>query len=123
MFFYRAIKRIQDCLLNTYIANILKVSIFFSKIGRSYSWVKISCSEFMCIENDLLFPGSYDYLKISDGGSHTFDDYCGEKTGESIEVTGDQVVLTFHSDDIVQRRGFLIFFTAVPLGRYSENGM
>ena len=123
MFFYREIMRLQDCLLNKYITNILKVSTFLSKIGRSYSWVNISCSEFMCIENYLLFPGSYDYLKISDGGSHTFDDYCGEKTGESIEVTGDQVVLTFHSDDIVQRRGFLIFFTAVPLGRYSENGM
>ena len=103
--------------------NILKVNTFLSKIGRSYSRVNISCSEFMCIENDLLFPGSYDYLKISDGRSHTFDVYCGEKTGESIEVTGDQVVLTFHSDDIVQRKGFLILFTAVPLGRYSENGM
>lgn len=96
------------------------MSTFLSKIGGSYSRVNISCSEFKCIENDLLFPGSYDYLKISDGSD---DVYCGEKTGESIEVTGDQVVLTFHSDDIVQRKGFLILFTAVPLGRYSENGM
>lgn len=66
------------------------------------------------------FSDSYDYLKITDGGSHTFDVYCGEKTGESIEVTGDQVVLTFHSDDIVQLRGFSIFFTTVPFGTYSE---
>ena len=74
----------------------------------------------MCNDNDFLFRDSYDYLKISDGGSHTFGVYCGEKTGKSIEVTGDQVVLTFLSDDIVQLRGFLIFFTAVALGRYRE---
>ena len=78
---------------------------------------------FVCCQNDFLFHDSYDYLKISDGGSHTFDVYCGKKTGESIEVTGDQVVLTFHSDDIVQEKGFLIFFTAVPLGRYIENAI
>ena len=75
------------------------------------------CNKYICS----CFPDSYDYLKITDGGSHTFDVYCGSKTGESIEVTGDHVVLTFHSDDIVQHRGFLIFFTTVPLGRYSEN--
>ena len=77
----------------------------------------------MCNENDFPFPDSYDYLTITDGGTHTFDVYCGDKTGESIEVAGDHIVLTFHSDDIVQLKGFLIFFTAVPLGKYSENVM
>lgn len=67
------------------------------------------------------FLDSYDYLKITDGGSHTFGVYCGEKTGETFEVAGDYVVFTFHSDDIVQLKGFLIFFTAVPLGKYSKN--
>lgn len=67
------------------------------------------------------FLDSYDYLKITDGGSHTFGVYCGEKTGENFEVAGDRVVFTFHSDDIVQLKGFLIFFTAVPLGKYSKN--
>lgn len=65
-----------------------------------------------------LFPDSYDYLKITDGGSHTFGVFCGEKTGESIEVTGDHVVFIFYSDDIVQLKGFLIFFTAIPLGKW-----
>lgn len=63
------------------------------------------------------FNLSYDYLKITDGKSHTFGIYCGEKTGESVVVAGDHVIITFYSDDIEQRRGFLIFFTAIPVGK------
>ena len=69
------------------------------------------------IENRFFFNFSYDYLKITDGKSHIFGVYCGEKTGESIVVAGDQVTITFYSDDIEQRRGFLIFFTPIPVGR------
>ncbi|KAL9970586.1 hypothetical protein ACROYT_G022989 [Oculina patagonica] len=57
----------------------------------------------------------YDYLKITDGKSHTFGTYCGDETGESIVVTGDYVEITFYSDDIEQRKGFVIYFTAVPV--------
>ena len=65
----------------------------------------------------LLFNLSYDYLKITDGKSHTFGIYCGERTGQSVAVAEDHVTLTFYSDDIEQRRGFLIFFSAMPIGR------
>lgn len=68
-------------------------------------------------KDSLLLFFSYDYLKVTDGKSHTFGVYCGEKTGESVVVAGDHVMITFHSDDIEQRRGFLIFITAVPLGK------
>lgn len=77
----------------------------------------------LCILGDknkigfFFFNFSYDYLKITDGKSHTFGVYCGEKTGESVVVAGDQVMITFYSDDIEQRRGFLIFFTPIPVGR------
>ena len=76
----------------------------------------------LCILGDkkkivFFFNFSYDYLKITDGKSHIFGVYCGEKTGESIVVAGDQVMITFYSDDIEQRRGFLIFFTPIPVGR------
>ena len=57
-------------------------------------------------------------LKIIDGKSHTFGKYCGERSGESVVVAGEHVMITFHSDDIEQRRGFLIFITAVPLGTF-----
>lgn len=55
---------------------------------------------------------------MTDGKSHTFGKYCGERTGESVVVAGDHVMITFHSDDIEQRRGFLIFITVVPLGKF-----
>ena len=61
---------------------------------------------------DILFPFlSFVYLKITDGKSHIFGKHCGERFGE-------HVMITFHTDDIEQRRGFLIFITAVPLGKF-----
>lgn len=63
------------------------------------------------------FQFSYDYLKITDGKSHTFGIYCGKRAGQSVSVAGDHVILTFYSDDIEQRRVFLIVFSAIPIGR------
>ena len=68
---------------------------------------------------DILFPFlSFVYLKITDGKSHIFGKHCGERFGESAVVAGEHVMITFHTDDIEQRRGFLIFITAVPLGKF-----
>ena len=97
--------------------NITYTITNLSKIGRSYSGSIFHAQNACGIKMISLFPDSYDYLKITDGGSHPFGVFCGERTGESIEVTGDLVVFTFYSDDIVQLKGFLIFFTAIPLGR------
>ena len=55
-----------------------------------------------------------------------FDDYgmflrafCGERHGTEIIVTGDYAQLTFHSDEIENRRGFNISFTVLQnLGEY-----
>lgn len=59
-------------------------------------------------------------MKITDGKSYTFGEYCGEKTGENIVVTGDHVIIIFHSDDLFPQKGFLIFFIAVPVGKYNS---
>ena len=42
--------------------------------------------------------------------------YCGERTGHTILVKGSYVVIRFQSDDAVQHKGFLLFFTAVQVG-------
>ncbi len=63
---------------------------------------------------------SHDYLNITNKHSDlpTFGMYCGKRTGHTVAVVGNYSVIRFHSDnDDVQRRGFLISFTAVPLGK------
>ena len=76
--------------------------------------VTVSCN------NGQLFPflmHSYDYLEIvHDGGMD--GKYCGSRTGQNIFLTGDQILIKFHSDNGMQRKGFLIHFTAGPLGKY-----
>ena len=73
--------------------------------------------------NGHLFPfriHSYDYLNIVNDG-RMVGKYCDYRTGQNILLTGYQMLITFHSDDSVQRRGFLIHFTAGPHGRYFSN--
>ena len=69
--------------------------------------------------NGQLFPfltHSFDYLEIVNDG-RMVGKYCGRRTGQNIFLTGDQILITFHSDDIIQERGFLIHFTAGPHGK------
>ena len=72
-----------------------------------------------CI-NGHLFPflmHSFDYLEIVNDG-RMVGEYCGSRTGKNIFLTGHKILITFHSDGSVQRRGFLIHFTAGPHGKY-----
>ena len=59
----------------------------------------------------------YDYLKISNDLNETFGTYCGHRTGRKVTVTGNQVVMTFHSDQSVQKRGFVITLSSTPIGK------
>ena len=59
---------------------------------------------------------SYDYLEIIKDG-RMVGKYCGIRAGQNILLSGDQILITFHSDDIRQERGFLIHFTAGPHGK------
>ncbi|XP_078354942.1 CUB and peptidase domain-containing protein 2-like, partial [Oculina patagonica] len=67
---------------------------------------------------------SHDYLNITNAYSDppTFGMYCGKRTKYTVAVVGNYSVIRFHSDsDDVQRRGFLISFTAVPLDNLKTN--
>ena len=70
--------------------------------------------------NGQLFPflmHSWDYLEVDNDG-RMVGKYCGSRTGQKIILSGDQILITFHSDVDVERRGFLIHFTAGPHGKY-----
>lgn len=60
-------------------------------------------------------------MKIINDQNHAYGVYCGQKTGQSVLVSGDYAVIIFHSDETDQRKGFLLYFTAVPLGESIEN--
>ena len=59
---------------------------------------------------------SYDYLEIIKDG-RLVGKYCGIRAGQGILLSGDQILITFHSDNTRQKRGFLIHFTAGPNGK------
>ena len=65
------------------------------------------------------FIRSWDYLKITNEQNQTFGEYCGVKDGLYVIVTGDYVVLKFHSDGSVPRPGYLLSFNAFC--KYSHN--
>ena len=43
--------------------------------------------------------------------------HCGKKTGQTTLVTGDFAVLTFHTDEIEESKGFLLLFDTIPEGK------
>ena len=74
-------------------------------------WCKISFT----------FHCSKDFLKITDGIDEVFGVYCGNKTaGKNLHVKGDRVKFIFHSDEEIERRGYLLNFTLVSLSSFSS---
>ena len=53
----------------------------------------------------------------------TFGQYCGNKTGERLRVTGDKVELMFSSDDKVEQRGYYLIFALVSHGKWDHKKM
>ena len=49
--------------------------------------------------------------------------YCGELNGTEVVVGGDHAVIKFHSDDSVQKRGFLLFFSAGQPSKYKSTAL
>lgn len=64
-----------------------------------------------------MFLARSDYLQISSGYSSKLRVYCGQKTGQTVLLTGDNVMITFHTNSKKREKGFLLFFTAVPIGK------
>ena len=67
----------------------------------------------VCRKTPFTFLCSKDFLKFTDGIDKIFGLYCGNKTDQHLRVTGDQVELTFRSDDEVEQRGYHLVFTLV----------
>ena len=59
-------------------------------------------------------------MRITDGMEKILGVYCGNKTGENLRVTGDQVEIIFHSDREIERRGYKLNFTLVSLPSVSS---
>ena len=57
-----------------------------------------------------------DYLEIIKDG-RMVGKYCRIRDGQNILLSGDQILITFHSNNTIQKRGFLIHFTAGPNGK------
>ena len=66
----------------------------------------------VCRKTSFNFLCRKDLLRITDGMGTRLD-YCGNKTGQRLRVTGDQVELMFRSDNKVEQRGYYLVFTLV----------
>ena len=82
------------------------MSIFFSTgillFVASVIWCKTAFS----------FHCSKDFLRITYAMGKRLD-YCGNKTGQNLLVTGDKLEMTFRSDDNIEKRGYYLVFTLV----------
>ena len=63
----------------------------------------IHYSYFLCLSND--------YLRITNGTNYVIGTFCGYQSGALVTVTGRYALLTFHTDGIVHRPGFELFFS------------
>jgi len=61
----------------------------------------------------------FDYLMITSINTEknlNLGKHCGKKSGQTALVTGDFAVLRFRTDEIDERKGFFLLFTAIPEG-------
>ena len=69
--------------------------------------------------SDFVLVGRYDYVEIAN--IHTYGDrYCGNKTGHKVYVDEDYAIVIFRSNSDVAEIGFLLLFTAVPIGKCKQ---
>ena len=57
---------------------------------------------------------------ISTDNNLNLGKHCGNKSGQTALVTGDYAVLTFHSDEVKETKGFLLFFNTIPEGKLNQ---
>ena len=62
-----------------------------------------------------------DYMKISNDKGQTFGLFCRDKTGKAVLVTGASATIKFRSDFFLEKKGFQLIFTSVPIGRKYES--
>ncbi|XP_078353402.1 cubilin-like isoform X23 [Oculina patagonica] len=64
---------------------------------------------------------NYDYLEITNENNQTFGKYCGSRSGLTVVVTGQYVVLKFHSDRSFTYKGYRLTFSAFSPGNISTS--
>ena len=64
-----------------------------------------------------IFRCRFNYLKITNEKKESLGMYCGEMSGKTVSVSGDQAIITFSSDGRVERRGFRLSFTTGSPGK------
>ena len=64
---------------------------------------------------------SFDYLRIKNDKNETIGTYCGQRSGQSVRVTGKHAMISFHSDQSVTKRGYELLFLHVFLSKYIED--
>ena len=98
---------------NTY----LLIEILFGLMSVTRYSVLVWC------KTSFTFLCSKDFLRITDGANKIFGVYCGNKSGQNLLVTGDKVQIIFHSDDKIERRGYLLNFTLVSPASVSPDSV
>ena len=58
-----------------------------------------------------LYFSYHDYLRIVSNACNVIGTFCGQQTGTSIRVAGYYALLTFHTDQSVQKTGFELLFS------------
>lgn len=61
----------------------------------------------------LAFSCSRDYLNITNEKNQGFGVYCGQGSGNEINVTGTSVLITFHTENATQSRGFKLHCSCI----------
>ena len=56
-------------------------------------------------------------MSICGGYNHKCGVFCGKRTGKTVQITGNNVVIKFHSDSLYEETGFLLLLTTFPLGK------
>ena len=62
-----------------------------------------------------------DYLMITNEKDLVFGKYCGQKTGQTVLVTGKYALIKFLSNSSIQQKGFVLSFTVVAFGKLIAN--
>ena len=78
----------------------------------------INLSVYIIIDEYIPFC-RFDFVKFSNERNFTFGKYCGQKTGQTVVVTGGYAIVTFYSNSRVRKRGFSLLFNTTPLGMYN----
>lgn len=68
----------------------------------------------------LAFSCSRDYLNITNEKNQGFGVYCGQGSGNEINVTGTSVFITFHTENATQSRGFKLHFKSYVAGKFRD---